>query len=735
MTDEIQQPSSTSPQHLEELAKEFDRRAEVNQKTLEQVGGKEHAGRKDAYEQAASLLRELGSSTSPQQEVEATDDNSSGVEDKAAEAERYAEAKEKRREFGFAGEHRAYAKGLREGAALARAEGAEPMASMADIGRALQAQILRLAAETPCPDFDEAREHCDCLLCRTQMIVAQWEDDPRFDSALTQPPADPEVGEKLKAGLVLRHPAGSEWKLIEHVGGEEDDWRVECVTSLGGPLLGRVGERRVFHREYIDRTFDLSHLPEADPEVPRCGRESDYERVARAFHGIYEATAPDHGYETRPESRVAWEEVPEKNRALMIGTVRRLVETGVITIPGRPSDYLQAGLQWAVDWIDGCKEIPVKEDEPDDWRQYWAAKELLLELHGSDCQSTPELLGEEKRCGGKCEGFKSLDFLARALIDARSTQPVSESPGNSGVEIEGAMLTQQDGRELARLEARAERAVAIALASTGDEGMVLVRANSPEIRRQAREILDSVQPAASTQPPSPQAGLDRIEDELNPLCARCHQPRSRHVPGPPTPPKVAGHLGATEDAPGCCNDFQPAPALKAAPVIEQPHDFSSPQAEAQDCEEVDGQIEALAKARRERNRGDTLPWDELPEIAKGPIRKAAAEDLRNGTGKQPPAEPQGDVVEKLAEALGWDLEEPDAEPGEVRRNVEKILAEIKPLLALDVRERLEELVNAVAAAWPVICDGTPAEVAPVREALRNARAALTPAPSEPGEGK
>jgi hypothetical protein len=58
---------------------------------------------------------------------------------------------------------------------------------------------------------------------------------------------------------------------------------------------------------------------------------SDYERIARAFHGVYETLAPEHGYESRPESRVPWAEVPEKNRALMIGTVRRLVETGVIS--------------------------------------------------------------------------------------------------------------------------------------------------------------------------------------------------------------------------------------------------------------------------------------------------------------------------------------------------------------------------------------------------------------------
>ena len=39
------------------------------------------------------------------------------------------------------------------------------------------------------------------------------------------------------------------------------------------------------------------------------------------------------------------------------------------------------------------------------------------------------------------------------------------------------------------------------------------------------------------------------------VCIRCWQPETRHVPGPPTPPLTKGHLGATEDQPGCCNDF------------------------------------------------------------------------------------------------------------------------------------------------------------------------------------
>lgn len=39
------------------------------------------------------------------------------------------------------------------------------------------------------------------------------------------------------------------------------------------------------------------------------------------------------------------------------------------------------------------------------------------------------------------------------------------------------------------------------------------------------------------------------------VCIRCWEPESRHVPGPPTPPHVKGHLAAIEDRPGVCNDF------------------------------------------------------------------------------------------------------------------------------------------------------------------------------------
>lgn len=52
------------------------------------------------------------------------------------------------------------------------------------------------------------------------------------------------------------------------------------------------------------------------------------EELARAFHEAYERLAPSFGYETRKESSVPWEQVPENNRRLMTavaGEMRPLI--------------------------------------------------------------------------------------------------------------------------------------------------------------------------------------------------------------------------------------------------------------------------------------------------------------------------------------------------------------------------------------------------------------------------
>lgn len=48
------------------------------------------------------------------------------------------------------------------------------------------------------------------------------------------------------------------------------------------------------------------------------------------MHERYEALAPKHGYETRKESAVPWEDVPERNKSLMCATMAAMLEDGII---------------------------------------------------------------------------------------------------------------------------------------------------------------------------------------------------------------------------------------------------------------------------------------------------------------------------------------------------------------------------------------------------------------------
>lgn len=63
-------------------------------------------------------------------------------------------------------------------------------------------------------------------------------------------------------------------------------------------------------------------------------RSAEY--VAKAFHDAYEKLAPKFGYETRKESAVPWDEVPENNQNLMIAVVKYLMGTCIsCTVPDR----------------------------------------------------------------------------------------------------------------------------------------------------------------------------------------------------------------------------------------------------------------------------------------------------------------------------------------------------------------------------------------------------------------
>ena len=50
------------------------------------------------------------------------------------------------------------------------------------------------------------------------------------------------------------------------------------------------------------------------------------DRVGWHWHNHYERLARQFGYDTRADSQVPWDDVPEKNRALMIATCQAVIE-------------------------------------------------------------------------------------------------------------------------------------------------------------------------------------------------------------------------------------------------------------------------------------------------------------------------------------------------------------------------------------------------------------------------
>lgn len=108
----------------------------------------------------------------------------------------------------------------------------------------------------------------------------------RHDCALRRPSA----GEEPPAEPLVYSPGADMWVSAE---------KRERDTMLGQPA-------------------DLSGSPE---EVETDEWPDGWERIARCFHRAYEDLAPEHGYETREESAVPWDQVPLQNRRLMIRTV------------------------------------------------------------------------------------------------------------------------------------------------------------------------------------------------------------------------------------------------------------------------------------------------------------------------------------------------------------------------------------------------------------------------------
>lgn len=93
---------------------------------------------------------------------------------------------------------------------------------------------------------------------------------------------------------------------------DENQFAVCCDVNRGG--CGCMSGFRGTREDAI-LAWNLRVTPPGYEMVPEGAKA---EEMAKLFHTAYEALAPSHGYETRVDSRTAWENVPENQRALMI---------------------------------------------------------------------------------------------------------------------------------------------------------------------------------------------------------------------------------------------------------------------------------------------------------------------------------------------------------------------------------------------------------------------------------
>lgn len=63
-------------------------------------------------------------------------------------------------------------------------------------------------------------------------------------------------------------------------------------------------------------------------QTPRAEVRLEAAALAKRFHETYEKLAPQFNYKTREESKVAWDDVPEDNKNLMMATCAEILKQG-----------------------------------------------------------------------------------------------------------------------------------------------------------------------------------------------------------------------------------------------------------------------------------------------------------------------------------------------------------------------------------------------------------------------
>lgn len=209
---------------------------------------------------------------------------------------------------------------------------------------------------------------------------------------------------EYRDGELLRHPNGSEWQVRERLGGDQDDYR--CRRVVGTEQANITGEERVFHREYMDRTFtrDLGPLS--------CGACGGTDPDCTVCHGLATQHLPGKSLPREPGDReapgpldldalcgdgvqssgllgeaatdlsdyAAEREDPDDERRLLDMSKRlRALRAALNQPPADPDEVARCGTC-------GGHQCAVGDDG--------SSHGVLLNKPCPDCQSTPELVGE-----------------------------------------------------------------------------------------------------------------------------------------------------------------------------------------------------------------------------------------------------------------------------------------------------------------------------------------------------
>ena len=90
----------------------------------------------------------------------------------------------------------------------------------------------------------------------------------------------------------------------------------------------RLEKERVETRQLVsDQALAIAEAEaQRDEAVGALRAYADGEQLARSFHELYEALAPEFGYKTRRESAVHWDDIPANNKTLMIAVASRIAD-------------------------------------------------------------------------------------------------------------------------------------------------------------------------------------------------------------------------------------------------------------------------------------------------------------------------------------------------------------------------------------------------------------------------